>query len=109
MCWHFPNRWSWIDAAARRQPGKHFHIYRYTPGDIRGLVTGAGLQLLEHRRYGVLPRTSLHKLLGPLGTARWTANAWDALDTALGIPFNVVAQNHGFAARKPELNSAPRH
>ncbi len=100
-CWHFPNRWSWIDLTARRFPGKYVHTWRYTPGDIRRLVTGAGLELIETRRYGVLPRNSLHALFGPARAARWTAVLWDALDDVLGVPFGVLAQNHGFIARKP--------
>lgn len=100
VCWHFPNQWSWIDSLARHVPGKHRHLYRYTRADIRRLVAGAGLQLLETRRYGVIPRNSAHRLLGSARDAAWAAGLWDALDGALGVPLDLVAQNHCFVARK---------
>ena len=101
VCWHFPNRWSWIDVFARRVPGKHRHLYRYSAADIRRLVAGAGLELLDTWRYGVLPRNSLHRLFGPARDAEWTARLWNALDTGLGGPLGPIAQNRAFVARKP--------
>ncbi len=101
VCWHFPNQWSWIDVFARRVPGKHRHLYRYTRGDVQRLVAGAGLELIETERYAVLPRNTLHKLLGPARDAPWAADLWDGLDAALGIPFGGVAQNHYFVAQRP--------
>jgi SAM-dependent methyltransferase len=106
VCWHFPNQWSWIDLFARQLPGKHRHLYRYTRGRVRELVAGAGLELIETSRYGVLPRNTLHRWLGPARDARWTAELWDALDAVLSVPFNAIAQNHWFVARRP--GGAPR-
>jgi SAM-dependent methyltransferase len=100
VCWHFPNRWSWIDLLARRVPGKHRHVYRYTRGDVRRLVAGAGLELLESRRYAVIPRNTLHHVLGTARDAVWVADLWDALDATLGGPLGAVAQNHCFVARR---------
>jgi SAM-dependent methyltransferase len=108
VCWHFPNQSSWIDRAAREVPGKHHHRYRYTREDVRRLVAGANLDLLETRRYGVLPRNSAHRLLGPARDAAWAAGLWDAADAALGWPFNAFAQNHCFVARKPLVPAAGR-
>ena len=101
VCWHFPNQWSWIDGAARQVPGKHRHRYRYTREDVRRLVAGAGLELVMTRRYGLIPRNTVHRLLGPARDAAWAAGLWDAADAALNVPFNAVAQNHCFVARKP--------
>jgi SAM-dependent methyltransferase len=101
VCWHFPNQSSWIDRAARQVPGKHRHLYRYTREEVNRLVAGAGLDLLETRRYGLLPRNSAHRLLGPVRDAEWAADLWNALDGALALPFNAIAQNHCFVARKP--------
>jgi SAM-dependent methyltransferase len=108
VCWHFPNQWSWIDSIARNVPGKHRHLYRYTRDDIRRLVAGAGLELLETRRYGVIPRNTVHRLLGPARDAAWAAGLWDAADAVLSWPLNLVAQNHCFAARKPQAHSPGR-
>jgi len=101
VCWHFPNRWSWIDVLARRVPGKHHHLYRYSTADIRRLVADAGLELLDTWRYGVLPRNSLHRLFGPARDAAWAARLWNALDDGLGGPLGPIAQNRAFVARKP--------
>jgi len=101
VCWHFPNRWSWIDWMSRGVPGKHSHLYRYEPSDLRRLVSGAGLEMVEAGRYGVLPRNSLHRVLGPTRDARWMADLWDGLDAVLGVPFGAIAQNHYFVARRP--------
>jgi SAM-dependent methyltransferase len=106
VCWHFPNRWSWIDVLARRVPGKHRHLYRYSAADIRRLVADAGLELLDTWRYGVLPRNSLHRVFGPARDAEWTARLWNALDTGLGGPLGPIAQNRAFVARKPAAAGA---
>lgn len=106
VCWHFPNQSSWIDSIARHVPNKHRHLYRYTRADIRRLVAGAGLELLETRRYGVIPRNTVHKLLGPARDAAWAADLWDAVDALLGVPLNPFAQNHCFVARKPGAPAA---
>lgn len=101
VCCHFPNRWSWIDWAARRVPGLHRHEHRYTRRDIERLASGAGLRLVESRRYGILPRNSGARLPRSLRTSRLLARAWDALDRALAVPLSPVCQNYGFVAVKP--------
>jgi SAM-dependent methyltransferase len=100
LCYHFPNRASWIDALASRTPGKHHHVYRYDGRDIDRLAAGASLALIARRRYGLLPRNSLHRLLGRWSDAPWVARLWDALDAALAVPFAPFAQNWWFVARK---------
>ena len=101
LCYHFPNRWSWIDWAARRVPGLHRHEYRYTRGEIERLVTGAGLTLVEATRYGLLPRNSGAKLPRRLRESRLLARSWDVLDAALAVPLTLFCQNYRFVARKP--------
>jgi len=107
VAYHFPNRDSWIDLAASRVPGKHHHLYRYTRADIEALVRGAGLELLETRRYGLLPRNTLHRLLGPLRDTRWTAEGWDRLDAVLGAIAAPIVQNHYFVARRTAAGRGP--
>lgn len=101
VAFHFPNRWSWIDLIAKRVPGKHHHLYRYTRGDVRRLVAASGLELVGTGRYAVLPRNTLHRVLGPLPDAHGVARAWDALDAGLGAVLGAIAQNHWFVARRP--------
>jgi len=101
-CYHFPNRSSWIDWAARRAPGKHHHEFRFARADIESLTAGAGLTLLEAGRYGLLPRNFGHRLPAALGRSRALAGAWDGLDSLLAIPFSAFCQNYYFVALKPE-------
>ena len=101
LCWHFPNRGSWIDWVATRTPGRHHHLYRYVRADIERLTRHARLQLLGAGRYGILPRNSVHRLLGPLAGTRLGADAWDALDRTLGAVLAPLCQNWWFVARKP--------
>lgn len=101
LCYHFPNRWSWIDWVARRVPGKHHHEFRYRRGDIAALAAGAGLTLLGVRRYGLLPRNFGYRLPTVLRRSRTLARFWDGLDSLLAVPFSAFAQNYSFVARKP--------
>jgi len=101
VCYHFPNRWSWIEYLAEKLGREHRHVYRFTRGDIERLVRGAGLELLEVERYGFLPRNSLSRLPDSFARSRSFARLWDALDAALGTVFSPLCQNWCFAARKP--------
>jgi SAM-dependent methyltransferase len=101
LCYHFPNQTSLIDRLARTVPGKHFHQFRYTRGDIERLGRGAGLELLEAARYGALPRNMLSRLPASLRRAAPPADAWDALDSLLGALAGPLCQNWRFVARKP--------
>jgi len=100
LCYHFPNRTSWVDRAARLIPGMHHHEYRYTRRDIEALSAGAGLTLLETRRYGALPRNGWHRFPRRLRRSRLLADTWDALDAALSLLLSPLCQNHLFVSRK---------
>lgn len=101
VCYHFANRASWIDRAARLAGGRHYHAYRFTRADIERLVAGAGLELLHVERYGFLPRNSLQHLPARLAESRGFARAWDALDAALARVAGPLCQNWCFVARRP--------
>jgi len=101
VCFHFPNRWSWIEYLASLVPGKHHHVYRYGRDDVRQLVAGAGLDLVELRRYGLLPRNTLGRLPARLADSRWVADAFDAVDASLGTPLSPICQNWAFVAVRP--------
>ena len=102
LCYHFPNRTSWIDFASSLVPGKHHHVHRYGRADIERLTQGAGLELIEVACYGFLPRNVLSRLPAGLRRARWTADLWDALDALLSAVFAPLCQNFAFVARRPE-------
>lgn len=100
VCYHLPNRTSWIEFVARRVPSMHHHRWRYDAPAIGDLVRGAGLELEVLKRYGLLPRNGWARLQGLGGSPR-VADAWDHLD-ALGarlLPW--ICQNFLFVARKP--------
>jgi SAM-dependent methyltransferase len=101
VCYHFPNRTSWIDWLAARVPGKHHHRYRYDRAAIAALVDAAGLELLEVERYGILPRNSGHLIFGPFRKTHASARLWDWLDGVLGAVLAPLCQNFLFVARKP--------
>ena len=103
VCWHLPNRWSWIEAIARHRPGQHHHAYRFTAREIDALLQEAGLERLWLKRYGFLPRNvwTRARSLRRLGRDRSVARAWDALDALCARCLPVACQNFGFVARKP--------
>lgn len=101
ICFHLPNRYSWIEFALRRL-GRWSHQYRFTAAQIRALCAGAGLQPAEIRRYALLPRNiwwwKLRRLVrDEARLARW----YDAADAALGALAAPICQNYLFVARKP--------
>lgn len=102
LCAHFPNRGSWIEFLSRRIPDKHSHTCLYGEADIRSLAQEAGLELLEQRRYGMLPRNAWGRLPDPIRGSRTAARVWDGLDHALERLVPALTQNHLWVARRPE-------
>ncbi len=99
--YHLPNRSSATEWALRRLSGRYHHPFRYSRSEIHSLMHGAGLELLEARPYGILPRSSCHELFGPLRYSVAAANLWDAVDATLGTILSPICQNWLFVARKP--------
>lgn len=100
LCYHFPNRGSWIDWVARRVGSLHRHDHRYTRSDIERLTRTASLELLDVERYGMLPRNVWGFAPRPVRCSRRLADLWDGLDAVLGVIFAPIAQNYRFVARK---------
>lgn len=101
ICYHFPNAGSWIEFLSRLTPGKYAHQHRFTARDIRALARDAGLDLLEHGRYQVIPRNLWGRLPRTVRDSRLLARAVDALETLAGAVARPIAQNWYFVARKP--------
>ena len=101
VCYHLPNKGSWIDALASLLPGKHHHRFRYTRGDVLRLMRDAGLETVLVECYGLLPRNTLWRLPAFVRGSRRFADAWDGLDVALLKVLNPIAQNFLVVARKP--------
>ncbi len=100
VCYHFPNRASWIELAASQRSGKHHHPYRFARADIERLTRDAGLELLHVERYALLPRNSLQHLPAALATSHGFARAYDRADDVLGRLLAPICQNWCFVARK---------
>lgn len=101
VCYHFVNKNAWVEWVVRHFfPHKHHHTYRYTHEMIRGFVKDADMELLEIKRYGFLPRTSLGKVQGEWKTSAALSRFWNFLDDVLGFIFNPICQNFLFVARK---------
>jgi SAM-dependent methyltransferase len=100
LCFHFPNRLSAIEQLNVRMGRYHHHIYKYDSSDIRQLCRDGGLNLLEIKRYGVLPRNAWNKLPPKLRNSRFLAACYNLADDLLAIPFSLICQNYMFVARK---------
>ena len=101
ICFHLPNRYSWIEGALRLV-GRWSHRCRYTGREISELARTAGFTLLEVERYALLPRNIWW--WGPMrkfGGSPRLARAYDALDNTLAKIAAPVCQNYLFVAQKP--------
>lgn len=116
---HLPNRWSWIEALARlraRRRGagqderlwRGFHSVRYEASELRALCEGAGLEVLEQGRYGMLPRNVLGRLPERWRRSRAVARGLDAVEEAvLGVAASCAQHWHVVAKRRVFLPSQP--
>lgn len=102
VCFHFPNKFSWIDFVGRHFLNGHHHEFKYTRNEVRKLVSDAGLELLEVRRYAILPRNAWHLLPHRVRGSKLIARIYDAFDAGIGLLLSPICQNHLFVARMPE-------
>lgn len=109
VCYHLPNRYSYIEAASRviNRPAPKtnpsdtfaFHEHRFTTRDVRGLCSAAGLSLVDIGRYGFVPRNSFNRLPRLLRESRALASAVNFSDVLLERLFSPIVQNRYFVAR----------
>ena len=102
VCYHLPNRYSYIEAVAQFLPYSHHHRYRFTESMVRDLCARVGLEILDLRRYGALPRNPWQVMPRWLGNSRRVARWWDALDSWFEVLLSPVLQNYYFIARKSD-------
>jgi ubiquinone/menaquinone biosynthesis C-methylase UbiE len=78
VCYHFPNRGSWIEALSRGLGG-HYHANTYTKAQIVKLFQPCfDIKLIY--RYAILPRNSLRRLPKFLGNNAVFASLFDTVD-----------------------------
>jgi SAM-dependent methyltransferase len=100
LCYHLPNRYSFIEAITRRIPSTHSHRFRYTMSDIEALCRRSGLELAEAKRYAALPRNLWHRFPPRIGDSTFVTAVWDAMDAVLETVLSPWCQNYLFAARR---------
>jgi SAM-dependent methyltransferase len=99
VCYHCPNRFSYIEAASRRVLSGDFHRYRFTARDIRHLCEEASLAAVDVGRYGFLPRNSLTRLPPRLRDSPLMTAVVNRGDAVLERLFSPIVQNYYFVAR----------
>lgn len=99
LCYHFPNRYSYIEALARFLPGAHHHAYRFTKAEVRSICASARFDVVESARYGALPRNPWQSMSLGVANSHWFADLWDGLDSVGKYIAPAVLQNHYFVAR----------
>ena len=102
ICFHLPNRYSWIEFMLRRLK-RWSHQYRYTAADIRALCQGADLRLIEMHRYALLPRNIWWRAFKRMpGKPERMAGAYDRLDAVAGALLSPICQNYLFVAKRSQ-------
>ncbi len=102
LCFHFPNKYSWIEALARRIASKHHHPHLFTQKDIYQLNQNAGFRVEELNGYAILPRNELFRLPDSIKNSLWFVNFYNFLDRLLYSIFPMFSQNYYFISRKPK-------
>jgi ubiquinone/menaquinone biosynthesis C-methylase UbiE len=92
ICYHFPNKYSWIEFIKKNHP------YKYTKKEIHAFVDKTNFEIVEEKRYGILPRL-IFKNARNITVIAGIFNIIDLLLSKL-LPF--FCQNHSFILRKPK-------
>ena len=100
LCFHFPNKFSWIEALARKIPSKHHHPYRFTQQDIHALNQAAGLTVDEILGYAMLPRNELARLPEEIKNSPGFVKFYNLADKFLQRVMPPIFQNYYFCSRK---------
>ncbi len=96
ICYHFPNKYSLIEAVSKIVTKRYHHNYKYTFNDVKTLIESSGLQLKEFKRYGLLPRNTLRILPNSV----IMADIYNSIDNFLSSLVNILCQNSYFVAKK---------
>ena len=98
FCYHFPNKFSWIDAIAKIIPYKLWHRYKFTKKNIETLNEAAGLTIQEIKRYAFLPRKRAGRFLRGIANKAAFVKLYNIVDKCLGsMP---ICQNYLFWSKK---------
>ncbi|MBN1875652.1 MAG: class I SAM-dependent methyltransferase [Anaerolineae bacterium] len=98
ICYHFPNKYSWIEAIIKYIKNKYNHPYKYSRKDIYEMLKQTGWELIDTKRYGILPRLIFRTIPNRL----CLTNTFNTIDIFFSKLFPIICQNHYFVARKPQ-------
>jgi SAM-dependent methyltransferase len=99
VVYHFPNRFSHIEAYARLLRADS-HEHRFTAKEIARLTAATGFAVRDVARYGFLPRNSFNRLPGSLRSSERVASIVNGVDRVLERVFSPLAQNYYFVAER---------
>jgi SAM-dependent methyltransferase len=99
LCFHLPNRFSWIEALAGAV-GRGHHEHRYSGAEVAALIERAGLEIVERGLYAFLPRNGLSRLPGFVSDSTGFARVLNRIDDALAGPGATICQNRYVVARR---------
>jgi ubiquinone/menaquinone biosynthesis C-methylase UbiE len=100
FCYHFPNKFSWIDAVAKRIASKPYayHRHKFTKKNIKTLNKTAGLTVETIKGYAFFPRNSATYLPGWLSNNPTFVKLFNRVDSYLGCA--PICQNYLFWSKK---------
>ncbi len=96
ICYHLPNKYSWIEVIAKYLLNKYNHLYKCSRRDIQVIISEANFELLETKRYGLFPRLSFRNFSDNL----MITTIFNYTDVLLSNLLNPICQNHYLIARK---------
>lgn len=98
VCYHFPNKNSWIEAITKHLESKHNHDFKYTANDIKELNKKCRMKLLEWGRYGMMPRNSFRVIPNILLVTK----IFNTIDFLLSKLLNPFCQNYYFISQRDD-------
>lgn len=103
-CFHFPNRYSWIEAlsrgAQRLGVNKYCHPNLYREKEILELIRTTPFHLVEMKKYQLLPRRILRLVPKRLAWGPTPLYIYNALEKLFALCFSPFSQNYYFVLRK---------
>jgi ubiquinone/menaquinone biosynthesis C-methylase UbiE len=104
ICYHFPNKTSWIEFLARRI-GIYHHQFTYERSEIEAIFKPA-LSIQLCKRYALLPRNFLRRLPPFITNHSLFAKLFDAIDVIISPCLPWFNQNWMVVARKSSHRSS---
>ena len=100
FCYHLPNKFSYIDAVAKRISSKPYayHQHKFTKKNIETLNKTAGLTIETIKRYAFFPRNSATYLPGWMSNNPTFVKLFNRVDSYLD--FVPICQNYLFWSKK---------